>query len=321
MAGTGSRGRWLVLGVVVVVCLLAAASGEAAKTPGVAWSSSNYEYGTLDAAQGDTASQTFTLRNSDGKPTGTISVGLSGSAFTITGNTCDGKRLSKKTTCMVTVEYAPTANGDDSATLTASAPNTTGANVDLSGESAWQTDDLSTYTQSEWGGDSPFTTAQTLLESDFTTVYVSTFGTLTIGGGFDMNFGSASAIETYLPQTGPADPLDASLSDPSTSASGVFGGDVLTLQLNADFSQAGLVTANSGRKLDGLTICSSGVSALDGQTVGQLLTAVNTLLGGGTSTDGSIATLDPIVNDINNGFTDGAPSTWAQLHLQPGACP
>src|SRR5512146_1022949 len=99
--GKGRAMRRVVWIAVVIVGLLTAASAQAAKTPGVAWSPSGSSgFGTLDAADGGNSSQTFTLRNTDGKPTGTLSISLTGSsAFSKTADTCTGIKLSSKRTC------------------------------------------------------------------------------------------------------------------------------------------------------------------------------------------------------------------------------
>src|SRR5690242_6792320 len=81
----------------------------------------------------------------------------------------------------------------------------------------WSAGAETTYNQSEWGGDTSSTTAKTLLEADFATVYAGSFGELHVGGSFLMAFDSAGAIEAYLPQTGSVGVLDASLADPTTS--------------------------------------------------------------------------------------------------------
>jgi len=182
----------------------------------------------------------------------------------------------------------------------------------------WQTGNLTTYTQGEWGGDVTTTAAKELLEADFTTVYTATFFKLVVGGTFTMTFDSPVAIENYLAQSGAAAPLDANLGDPTTSASGKFGGDVVSLKLNVDFSDAGFTTSSAGLKFGDLTICNTGLSSLNGVTVRQFLNATNSLLGGGTSSYGSIDDLQPIAVDLNTAFADGVPSTFAQTSLVNG---
>lgn len=308
----------------LVVGLLSAASAQAAKTPGVAWSpSGSYGYGTLNAADGGNASQTFTLRNTGGKPTGTLSISLTGSsAFTTTADTCTGTKLSSKRTCSVTVKYAPTANGSDSATLSASAANTTGASVSLTGSSAWQNGDITVYNQTEWGNDDiENTTPPSLLTADFNSVYTNTFGVMGVGSTFTLTFDSASALFDYLPQTGPVGVLTATANDPTDTASGGFGGDVVALKLNVDFADASLLTTNSGLKFGDLTICGlTSDTDLNAMSVRSFLALANTALGGGSHTD-SIDDLETVTSNLNGAFIDGTPSTWAQDHVQPGSCP
>jgi hypothetical protein len=60
---------------------------------------------------------------------------------------------------------------------------------------------------------------------------------------FGMTFTSPAAIQNYLPAGGKAGVLDACLIDPSSSHSGNLGGEVLALELNVDFSAAGVTRA------------------------------------------------------------------------------
>jgi hypothetical protein len=183
----------------------------------------------------------------------------------------------------------------------------------------WSDGNMTTYVQSEWGGDASSTTAKSLLETDFNSVYAGAFGVLRVGGVFTMSFDGAPAVEAYLPQTASPGALDATLDDPTTSASGAFGGEVVTLKLNVDFSDAGFLTGPAGLKFGDLTICNSGVTALNGASVRQFLAAANQLLGGGTSTYGTISDLQPIAVDLNSAFLDGTPSTFAQTSLVNGS--
>jgi hypothetical protein len=317
--------RRLVLFSVVILGLFTAASAQAAKTQGLAWApGASFDYGTLDAADGGNAFQTFTLKNTGGRPTGALSISLTGSsAFTKTADTCTGTKLTAKRVCSVTVKYAPTANGSDSATLSASAPNTTGASDGLSGASAWQDGDLTTYDQSAWGD--PSSVAATTLTADFGSVYASMLGVVEVGipgtAGFSIQFSSSAAVTDYLPSVGTPGALSADLADPITSPSGNFGGATLGLQLNVDFADASDLSANSGLKFGDLTVCGlTSDTDLNGQTVRQVLATENTALGGGTTTN-SIDDLGGIATNLNNSFSGGTVSTWAQDHLQPGSCP
>jgi hypothetical protein len=182
----------------------------------------------------------------------------------------------------------------------------------------WSDGDMATYNQTEWGGDASITTAQSLLETDFNTVYAATFGVLGVGGKFLMSFDGAPAVEAYLPAVDSPGALTATVLDPETTASGAFGTEVVALKLNVDFSDAGFITGTAGLKFGDLTICNSGVTTLNGASVRQFLAAANQLLGGGTSTYGAISDLQPILSNLNGAFLDGTPSTFAQTSLVNG---
>jgi hypothetical protein len=186
----------------------------------------------------------------------------------------------------------------------------------------WQNGDLTTYDQSPWGV--PATGVGSILQTNYSTLYASTFGIAEIGipgsSGFSMQFDVASAVFDYLPSIGTAAALTADLFDPLTSNSGQFGGDVLGLKLNIDFSDAGLLPNNSGLKFGDLTICGlTNNTDLNGKTVRQFLDIVNTALGGGTTTD-PISDLDALAIDLNNSFSAGSVSQWTQLYLVNGSC-
>ncbi len=78
---------------------------------------------------------------------------------------------------------------------------------------------------------------------NFNSLY-GTLGYMEVGilgsvGNYAMLFTSSGSLFTYLPSAGFAGPLTASLVDPTSSGSGVFGGEVVALRLNVDFSDAG----------------------------------------------------------------------------------
>jgi len=193
----------------------------------------------------------------------------------------------------------------------------------------WSAGQMVTYLQAEWAGEGmgPMgTPAATLLTNDFNTVYAGSFDEVTVGGAYTMSFDSASAVEAYLPASGTPDPLDASLLDPTTSHSGSFCGDVVALTLDVNFSSAGFLTGSSGYSFGNLVIAGNPLlfpqfpelSGVDGLTVGQFLGQLDTLLGGGSLPSGyTIAELDPIAIALENSFTDGSPSTFAQDALVP----
>ena len=130
-----------------------------------------------------------------------------------------------------------------------------------------------------------------------------------------MHFTSAAAVNAYLPAGGTPGALTVDLVNPVSSSSGVFGGQVLTLQLNVDFSAAN-VTQGPGGALGSLKLCNTGTS-LDGETISQILAVAKVALGGGAlPSDYTISDLNDLVDNLNQAFDDGTVVTeWAAGHL------
>ena len=106
--GSQNRLGALVVGLLAAALLVPTALAGGAAS--IAFGSSSYEYGTIDA--GTTVSHTYVLTNSGSAATGALSVTLSGSsAFAKTADTCTDASLGPKKSCSVTVQYAPTAAG------------------------------------------------------------------------------------------------------------------------------------------------------------------------------------------------------------------
>jgi len=179
---------------------------------------------------------------------------------------------------------------------------------------SWLNGDLITFTQSIWGA--------TLLEVGFNTVYGATGGF--IAGSptkYTMVFTDPDSLAQYIPSVGTPAPLNSSVANPVTTASGSFGGDVVALKLNIDYADFGFLAGSSGLHFGDLTLCGfSTLSGLNGTTVRQFLGTVNTALSGG-STPYSVSDLDLTTGDINAAFSSGYPSAFAQQHLFNGACP
>jgi len=115
---------------------------------------------------------------------------------------------------------------------------------------------------------------------------------------------------------GPPGPLNGNVLDPISTAAGTFGGDVLALQFNVDFSDA-RVQGTLAPPFGDLMLCNVGTLPLNGMTVRQFLAVVNTLLAGGSS---PFADLGPITEQLNGAFDGGVPSPFAHVHLVNGAC-
>jgi hypothetical protein len=189
------------------------------------------------------------------------------------------------------------------------------------GASVWQVGDETTYGQGVWGTP-PENVGAVLLAADFDTVYAATGGVI-VGSlsGFIMGFTDVDSVLAYQPSLGPYAPLNSSVLNPITTSSGAFGGDVLALEFNVDFSDAGFLPATSGIPFGNLLLQGfSTLPQLDGLTVRQFLGDMNTLLGGGSSIV-SIADIggppdfNPILISLNVSFSGGTPTQFAQDHL------
>jgi len=190
------------------------------------------------------------------------------------------------------------------------------------GASVWQVGDETTYGQGIWGGVPGVEPGATLLVADFDTVYGSEGG-LGVGSpsGFTMIFTDTADVLAYMPSIGPYAALDASVLNPLSTSSGAFGGDVLALEFNVDFSDAGFLPATSGIPFGDLVLEGfSTLPQLDGLTVRQFLGDMNTLLSGGSSIVsigdiGGPPDFDPILTSLDAAFSSGTPTQFSQDHL------
>lgn len=253
-----------------------------------------------------------------GATTGTVTVGYNPGASGGTITNC-AHLDSASTTTSVGAFTFPTVNGVDldacdTQTIAGPGPCTPGV-----GTCGWVTGSVLTSTQLAWGN--PFATNPTLF-GGYDTVYGTGVVEVGIEGstGFSMAFTLPLAVTDYLPATGLPAPLNADLVNPTTSASGVLGGEVLALQLNVDFSDAGLLSGTSSVDFGDLTLCGIG-APVDGISVRDFLALANTALGGGSTSGISLNAYVAILEELNSSFTLGAPSLFAQQSLRIGACP
>ncbi len=178
----------------------------------------------------------------------------------------------------------------------------------------WTPGAVITYDQGTWGD--PTTSAASTLTADYNTVYGATFGSLVVGTGFSITFTTSQAVLDYLPQLGSVgNPLDANVDNPTSTSSGAFGGDVVALRLNIDFSDAGFLLGTSGIPFGNLVLSNfSTLPALNGQTVRQIEGTLEAVLGG-SNTSYSFSDADTLASNLNSAFQGGAVSTFAQQNL------
>lgn len=171
--------------------------------------------------------------------------------------------------------------------------------------------DFCTYTQGGWGAVPQGNNPGTILHNNFSTTVFGGFVEVGVPGsaGYSMQFTTADAITAYLPAGGKPKPLDMDYLNPTTTKSGVFGGQVLALQLNVLYDSA----------FGSLTIINTGTS-FDGMTVADVLGAANQALGGGALPSGyTLPNLNDLASFLNQGFDNCLPSGWAQQYLTPAS--
>lgn len=173
-----------------------------------------------------------------------------------------------------------------------------------------------TYTQGGWGskpgcGNNP----GTLLKKWFSSVYPNGVEIGVPGNaGYSAKFTSASAIEKFLPQGGKPGALKADAVNPTSTAAGVLAGQVLALELNVAFSDAGKLKCKGFGKLK---LCNFKNNDLNGLTVQDILDIANGVLGGGPLPGlfSSLSQLNNLVTKLNESFDDCDISWWAWKHL------
>ncbi len=182
----------------------------------------------------------------------------------------------------------------------------------------WQQGQMMSYPQGDWGDDPVRYRAAGLL--DLLWNQVLSFGVLEVGipgsAGFSIVFDGANGALAYLPALGAAGVLTSDYVDPTSTSAGGFGGHVVALALNIDFSTAGVLPGVV--PFGSLNLC--GVAGLPNMSVDALLGVANNLLGGGSSAF-SLSDVALATGLVNGGFIGGSPSTFAQQHLFNGACP
>jgi hypothetical protein len=206
----------------------------------------------------------------------------------------------------------------------AAASATTSECEDIGPPEGIQDGDYCSFSQGGFGGPgAPYD----LLAANFVAIYPSGVEVGIPGaGGSSMTFTSAAAVQAYLPAGGSANKLTADINNPTSTASGQFGGQVLALKLNIALSDA--VATSPG--LGDLYYCNGAGDSLSGMTVRQILAAAETALGGGALPAGyTYATLAGLCKNLDESFDQtnttlthcGVQSAWAVLHLSRTPCP
>jgi hypothetical protein len=170
-----------------------------------------------------------------------------------------------------------------------------------------------THTQGGWGSKPRGNNPGQLLKANFALVYPT--GTVRIGGAKTLTFTTAKAIENFLPQGGKPGVLTSHATNPTKSSAGVLAGQVLALQLNVDFSRAGITKAGLGDLLFDRRY-----------TVNEILAVANQVLGGNTAALAqlglrNVSELNEMVDAINNNFASGDDEDDCHEHGGRLTCP
>jgi uncharacterized repeat protein (TIGR01451 family) len=183
----------------------------------------------------------------------------------------------------------------------------------------WQLGDMLTLGQAQWRGD-PLDVLDDIGHT------VETNSGLIVGdpNGNHIELTDGDAVRNYLTTGGIAGALTQSFVNPQSNntntGTGVFGGDVVALQLDVDYSDAGLLPDNSGLDFGNLTLCAvPGFPSLTGDTVRQFLAIANAGLAGET-TGYTPGELDSLTSELGSAFTDTLPLPTAS-YLYNGPCP
>jgi hypothetical protein len=181
----------------------------------------------------------------------------------------------------------------------------------------FQTGDFITYSQGSWGGDPATAPAAQLVLAQFDGLYT---GGLEVGvsglAGFSMSFTGAVPLLVYLPGTGSPNVLTADLVDPTSTGTGVTGGEVVALTLNVDFSDANYLTGTAGIPFGDLVLTDLlPTQPFNGLTIRQFLAVANSILGQGSSNPTTDDEFVALLEDVNRAFASGMPSQFAQDHL------
>ena len=175
--------------------------------------------------------------------------------------------------------------------------------------------DFTTYGPAEWQSNS---TANNILLSDFSTVYNAGGGdgSLVVGIGNSISFTASDGLFNYLPGAGTAGALIQDYLNPTATSSGAYGGEVVALRLNVDFSAAGFLPGTSGVPFGNLYLTGFDptLAGLNGMTVSQFLTLNETLLGGGSGIY-TILDIDLLGDQLNTAFDPSSDLSFADAHL------
>lgn len=179
--------------------------------------------------------------------------------------------------------------------------------VDLVSRDEFKDPDYLTLTAEEWSSNS-------LLDNNFNKVYPTDWVIIGTGKQIILNLiGTKNFLKQDKRIPGI---LTNTLINPSTSIGGDLAVEVLTLKLNLDYNNKGLIGTNQ-IKLGDLVYRAMIGDMLNGRTVSQLLSLSEAVLGNSSPLPPSYSLLGltNLLHNINSSFVGNQVSSWAIIHL------
>jgi hypothetical protein len=210
------------------------------------------------------------------------------------------------------------------AALSAPSNAATPSCVDGSLGCPWQTGDQETYSRDVWAsGDSNVSTSIENWYFDETNFGANPFvlGAVTARSDSFTTWQNVQAYEAAAAKTGAYTPLAATLTNPTSDASGPLGPEVLALYMNVQGGENFDMPVRTYPFLADMTMCDlpAGLTALDGQDVKSVLPIMNLAMSDEPGRY-SFSDLGTLAQDLNMSFDLGVPSSWAQQHLFSEGC-
>lgn len=191
-----------------------------------------------------------------------------------------------------------------------------------------------TYTQGGWGTSCKGNNPGCLRDANFATALPNgvILGDADGPDGdafFAAKFETSAAVEAFLPAGGTPNPLAADATNPTTTAAGVFAGQLLSAKLSVGFDDAGVFDAKKSDpsiKLADLVFIANVNPALFGVTVADVIALADAVISGeqtapvdvnGMSV--GIGDLNTALDKLNNNFDGGnvALGTLGVFHDAP----
>jgi uncharacterized repeat protein (TIGR01451 family) len=137
-----------------------------------------------------------------------------------------------------------------------------------------------------------------------------------LAGGNCVKLTTTDAVRTCLGFSGTPNVLNTSAVNPGSCNAGLFCAQVLALQLNCDFGDAGASSGFGGPCGD--LVYNDSTSPCNGQRVRDILKTANCVLGGGSAPSGCTASyLCGLCGNLNQCFEGCQVSSWCKSHLCP----